>query len=85
MTIRIESLSDGDQTLLQVSGDLRKGGVSELARVCRETTGPLALDLSDVRFAGPEGVRLISMLAARGVRICGLTPYLEFLLNADRK
>lgn len=82
MSIRIESRSDGRGTVIYVSGDLKGGGVGELERMCRETTGPLALDLSGIRLAAPEGVGLLGELDARGVRLRGQTPYLQFLLES---
>jgi hypothetical protein len=53
----------------------------ELERLCRETTGRLALDLSNLRSSGPGGVQLIRELVAQGVEISGVTPYMGLILN----
>ena len=81
MDVRIEKRRDGDCTVIQVAGELKGQGVVELERLCRETPGRLSLDLSNLRSSGPGGVELIRELAARGVEISGITPYMGLLLN----
>ena len=82
MDVRIEKRRDGDCTVIQVAGELKGQGVVELERLCRETTGRLSLDLSNLRSSGPGGVQLIRELAAQGVEISGITPYMGLLLDA---
>lgn len=81
MDFRFESKKEGDRTVIQVAGELKGQGVAELERLCRETTGKLSLDLSNLRSAGPGGVQLIRELVGQGVVISGMSPYLELVLG----
>jgi len=81
MGVRIEKIPDGELTVIQVSGELRGWAVIELEQLCRETPGSLSLDLSNLRSAEAGGVQLIRELAARGVKLSGVTPYLRLLLK----
>lgn len=81
MDFRIEAKKEGDRTVIQVAGELKGQGVVELERLCRETTGHLSLDLSNLRASGPGGVQLIRELARRGVAISGVSPYMELVLG----
>ena len=81
MDFRIEAKKEGDQTVIQVAGELKGQGVVELERLCRETTGRLCLDLSNLRSSGPGGVQLIRELAGQGVAISGVSPYMGLVLG----
>jgi hypothetical protein len=81
MGVRIDRRSEGERTIIQISGELRGQVVVELERLCRETPGPLSLDLSNLRSSESEGVQLIRELAAQGVVLSGVTPYLRLLLT----
>ena len=85
MSVRIDTKSDGERTIIQISGELRGQVVVELERLCRETPGKLALDLSNLRSSETEGVQLIRELAARGVELSGVSPYLDLLLQEQRR
>jgi hypothetical protein len=82
MNVRIEKMSSGDGTVIQVAGDLRGRGIVELERVCRETVGPFTLDLANLRSLEAGGVELIRELAARGAKMTGVSPYVGLLLKA---
>ena len=81
MDFRFEATKEGDRTVIQVAGELKGQGVVELERLCRETTGRLSLDLSNLRSSGPGGVQLIRELAGQGVAISGVSPYMELVLG----
>ena len=81
MDFRFETKKIGDRTVIQVAGELKGQAVAELKRLCRETTGQLSLDLSNLRSAGPVGVQLIRELAGQGVAISGVSPYMELVLG----
>jgi hypothetical protein len=84
MGVRIEKMNNGELTVIQVAGELRGMGVVELERLCRETPGPLALDLSSLRSSEAEGVQLIRKLTAQGVALSGVTPYMGLLLKEQQ-
>ena len=81
MDIRIEKISCGGSTVIQVAGELKGPAVIELARLCREASGQLALDLAHLRAAEEGGVRLLRELSAQGVELTGVTPYIALLLK----
>jgi hypothetical protein len=81
MNVRIEIKSKGNGTVIQVAGELRGRGIVELERLCRETLGPFTLDLSNLRSLEAEGVELIRELAAQGVKMTGVSPYVGLLLK----
>lgn len=81
MDVYIEKKRAEGWTVIQVAGALGGGGVTELGRVCRDTPGPLVLDLSQLRAVEAGGVRLIRKLAGQGVQISGVSPYVDLLLR----
>jgi hypothetical protein len=81
MDFRFETKKEGDRTVIQVAGELKGQAVVELERLCRQTTGRLSLDLTNLRASGPGGVQLIRELAGQGVAISGLSPYMELVLG----
>ena len=81
MDFRFEAKKEGDRTVIHVAGELKGQGVVELERLCRETTGRLSLDLSNLRSSGPGGVQLIRELSGRGGAISGMSPYMELVLG----
>lgn len=81
MSYRIEKLEDGAATIIQISGNLKGDGPEVLERLCRETTGSLSLEISDLRTAESHGVELINKLVSEGVKLIGTTRYLELLLD----
>ena len=83
MNVRIEKMSSGAGTVIQVAGELRGRGVVELERLCRETLGPFTLDLTNLRSLEAVGVELIRQLAAQGVKMTGVNPYVGLLLRSS--
>ncbi len=68
-------------TLVQVAGDLRRQGVTELERVCEGISGPLCLDLINLQSIDAAGVRTIHTLEGRGAAVAGVSPYVRKLLE----
>lgn len=81
MSVRFEKVTQENRTIIQISGDLRGRGVVELERLCREISGPVALDLSCLQSSEDQGVNLIRELSQKGIELCGVTPYMDLLLK----
>ena len=81
MDIRMEKISRGGNTVILLAGELKGAAVTELARLCREASEPLALDLRHLRAAEEGGVRLLRELSGKGVELTGVTPYIALLLR----
>jgi hypothetical protein len=56
-------------------------GVVELERLCQTVPSPLALDLTDLRWADAAGIRLLNTLADTGAQLRGVSPYIALLLG----
>jgi ABC-type transporter Mla MlaB component len=69
-----------DPTRLRVDGRLARERVQVLERECRQS-GVTAIDLAGLRSADVAGATLLHTLRAGGVRLEGLSPYIELLLE----
>ena len=78
MTVRITHASN----TVRIEGRLEGEAVLELHRTCREISGGLVLDLSALLSADEMGLAMLRTLAAAGVRVTGVSPYIQLLLNS---
>jgi hypothetical protein len=78
---RITEYQHGQDTVIQVDGQLMSDGARELERVCREATPPLILELTNLRTANSDGLRMLKRLSSEGVRLTGASRYIELLLE----
>ncbi|MBW2369951.1 MAG: hypothetical protein JRH15_18935 [Deltaproteobacteria bacterium] len=69
--------------VIQIAGQLAGGGVLELERECRAAGLPIALDLSNLRWADSEGVQLLKTFVDKGAQLRGMSPYVEILLKRE--
>lgn len=83
MSIRILTGIESDKTVFQICGWLRSEDVSELNAEFRNTNRPVALELSQLQSADPEGAKAIVELASRGVEIRGASGYIALLLQRN--
>ena len=66
--------------MIRITGHLVSSALAELTTECRATTGPLTLDLSELRQADEESLALLRRLAATGAVLGGASPYFAMLL-----
>jgi hypothetical protein len=81
--VRIESRIEGPITVVTIAGRLGAGGVRELHKLCRSIEGALALDLSGLASADPDGLDALRELVSEGVELRGVSPFIRLLLNGD--
>ena len=81
MSLRITTKKCGTMTVVQIAGNLRKQGASELERVCQSIAGPLCLDLATLQSIDAAGVRAIHTLEDNGAAVAGVSPYIQKLLE----
>ncbi len=77
----------GQITTLRLEGRIVGPWVEELRQVCQpivEEEGNVALDLAEVTFADEGGVRLLSSLRSRGVKLLRAMPFVEEQLKSSR-
>ena len=84
MRLRITTTKDGQMSIIQIDGQLAGVGVLELERECWAAGLPIALDLSNLRWADFDGVQLIKTFVAKGAQLRGMSPYVEMLLKREQ-
>jgi hypothetical protein len=82
MTLYIACDSDSGVRVMRLEGWLEGEAVAELDRVINEGSGPLRLDLSELRSADTAGLVALRALRTAGALISGAPPYISLLLGA---
>jgi anti-anti-sigma regulatory factor len=70
-----------DLEVLVLLAVLRLEVVAELERVISEGSGPLWLDLSELRSADSAGFAALRALCAASASLVGASPYIKLLLG----
>ena len=81
MDLRITTKQSGTVTVVQIAGDLRKQGATELEKVCHSIAGPVCLDLANVQSMDEDGIRAIHALEDHGAAVAGISPFIQKLLE----
>jgi hypothetical protein len=84
----IELEGSASNRTLKLEGKLVGPWVDELSRACEELRIPphrLRLDLADVTFVDPLGVKLLDDLVRQGATIVGCSGFIADLLNGRRR
>jgi hypothetical protein len=84
MVVRITKTNADERTVLRVDGLLQADDVEALNREWATAGGTVTLELSQLRSADSRGVEAIHELVSHGVRLQGLSPYIELLLSTSR-
>ena len=82
MTLYIACASELGTRVLRLEGWLDRESVAELERVINGGSGPLRLDLTELRAADTAGLDSLRALSAAGASIVGASPYIRLLLGA---
>ena len=83
----IDLEAKGSNPTFKLEGKIVGPWVDELSRACEEPRIPaccLRLDLADVTFVDPVGVKLLDDLVRRGATIVGFSAFIADLLHGDR-
>ncbi len=81
MNLRITTKERGGVTVVQIDGELREQGVTELERVCGAIAGPVCLDLANLQSIDTAGIRTLHTLEDHGAAVAGVSPYIQKLLE----
>ena len=73
--------SDAGVRVVRLEGWLEGEVVAELESVVSGGSGPLRLDLSELRSADKAGLDALRALRAGGVPLVGASPYIRLLLE----
>ena len=83
MTIRITKTIDSETTVLHVAGGLMSEDMCLLSTESQNIDGPMALELSELKTADPDGVAMLREIASLGAELRGVTPYIDLLLKGE--
>jgi hypothetical protein len=81
MDIRIDTISDGSETVIRIAGRLSNTAVAQLKKACDPIEDPFVMDLSHLLFADDEGIDAIRAIADKGAQIHGASPFVQLLLD----
>ena len=77
LTLRIERRSDGDHTVLHLSGRIQSEHLEVLKAEMRGDGAGIALDLEEVMLVDRDAVSFLSLCKAAGVRLLHCSPYIR--------
>ena len=81
MDIRIDTISNGSETVIRITGRLSNTAVAQLKKACDSIEDPFVMDLSHLLFADDEGIDAIRAIADKGAQIHGASPFVQLLLE----
>ena len=82
--VRIATEQQGSTRVVHVHGQLGHDNVPVLDEACRAITGPLCLDLSELRGLDQGGVESIQAAVEKGATVSGASPYIKLRLDNHR-
>ena len=84
MNLRLSVTKRNVATVVHVEGRLATAGVRLLEELVQDSAGAVSLDLSNLMSADDAGIAALRTFKGRGVRLTGVSPYIELLLADDR-
>lgn len=81
MTLYIACASVSDVRVFRLEGWLEGEAVAELERVIAGGSGPLRIDLAELRSVDKAGLAALRAHRAAGAAIVGASPYIRLLLS----
>ena len=81
VTLRITTSEDDAGAVMSIDGRLDAEGVLELEQVVARLSGPLRLDLFNLRSVDEAGRQALQALRARGVTLTRVSPFHRLLLQ----
>jgi hypothetical protein len=84
VTLRIEEISDGQHTVLRLSGRIQSEHLEELMAHIRRHRPAIVLDLEDVALVDVSAVRFLSSCEAEGIELLHCAPYIRKWMDRER-
>jgi hypothetical protein len=81
MTFRLKVIQRGEMSVVKVDGTLTAEGCTEFLGTVHGCGYPLRLDLTDLRCADEEVLRVLRSLEEDGAEIVGASHYIAMLLG----
>jgi len=77
MTLRIESVPDGNATTIRLIGRIRADHLDELKAQIERSGTTVILDLEEVNLVDVEAVRFLGRCLTEGIRIVNCSQYIN--------
>lgn len=82
MVLKIEKVSDGLETVLQLSGRIESEQVQELKAQIDGSTQRIVLDLEQVRLVDLDAAHFLAVCETKGIELRNCPPYVrEWILS----
>jgi hypothetical protein len=85
VTLRIEEGSDGNRTILRLSGRIQSEHLEELTAHIGRNRPAVVLDLEDVTLVDVPTVRFLSICEAEGIELLHCAPYIREWMGNERQ
>ena len=84
MTLKMESVSNGQSTTIRLSGRIRSENLDELKAQIKRGGPKIKLDLDDVSLVDVEVVRFLGICQAEGVELVQCSPYIRDWIDREQ-
>ncbi len=85
MTLKIEKNSDGQKTIIRLSGRLQSEHLDQLKTQMEGDQLAIALDLDAVTLVDVEVVRFLNTCEERGIELFHCSPYIREWISRERR
>jgi anti-anti-sigma regulatory factor len=84
MTLKIETVSDGQSTTIRLIGRVQAEHVEELKAQIKDGGPNVTFDLYEVGLVDVEAVRFLGVCEAKGVQIVHCSPYIRNWISKEQ-
>jgi anti-anti-sigma regulatory factor len=84
MVMRIERLSEGQLTILRLSGRLQSEHLEQLKAQIEGSTQRVVLDLEEVKLVDRDAVCFLAACEVNGIELCQCSPYIRDWIARER-
>ncbi len=84
MTLKMESVSNGQSTTIRLSGRIWSENLDELKAQIKRGGPKIKLDLDDVSLVDVEVVRFLGICQAEGVELVQCSPYIRDWIDREQ-
>ena len=82
--MRITTGSDGQRTILRLSGRIRSTDIENIREAMKRSAERIALDLEEVTLVDLDVVRFLGVSEAEGVELVNCSPYIRDWIFRER-
>jgi len=83
MTIRIQQTTEGECTVLRLSGELVSSQREALLEEIEDSNNTISLDLEEVTLVDLDSVQLLARCEAKGLELLNCPPYIREWISRE--